>query len=131
MQVIADIYQIATSQGPDEFKLEKIKTLCAMARGLQEYSIYEIADAVADEFHVDRSILFERNRRQEVAIARFVLFFVLYTYKEMPIVAIGRAFRKDHSTVIHGIKKISDLLDVDDALCRKIERVRIDLAFRW
>lgn len=43
-------------------------------------------------------------------------------YNGKSYVAIGRALRRDHSTIIHGAHRIQALMETDAVLCGKIER---------
>ena len=51
------------------------------------------------------------SRESEIVNARFVAFYLLRTYLFMTHKAIGRLFKKDHSTVMHGLKIINEQFD--------------------
>jgi chromosomal replication initiator protein len=50
---------------------------------------------------------------------------------DLPLVQIGSLFGgRDHSTVIHSIRKVEEELEVDDALRERIDEVRQKLTGR-
>lgn len=50
--------------------------------------------------------LYEKNRRVEIVLARFVAYYLLSEVFGLPAAAIGREFGMDHTSVLHGVKKI-------------------------
>ena len=65
------------------------------------------------------------NRERNVVIARQYAFWRLYkhTYSlGYPLVQIGKMLNRDHSTVIHSIKKIEEGLSVNDFLVTEIHK---------
>lgn len=65
------------------------------------------------------------NRERNVVIARQYAFWRLYqhTYSlGYPLVKIGNMLNRDHSTVLHSIKKIDEGLSVNDFLVTEIHK---------
>jgi len=74
---------------------------------------------------VSFSELKSANRQRNVVTARQYAFWRLYqhTYSlGYPLVQIGKMFNRDHSTVIHSIKKIDEGLSVNDFLVTEIHK---------
>lgn len=46
-------------------------------------------------------------------LARQIAMFLIRKHTKLSLVEIGRKFKKDHSTIIHGLQKINDYLHVD------------------
>ena len=58
--------------------------------------------------------LFSESKITEIVTARWVYWYYLRYKKNMPFYQIGRIFGRNHSTVIHGINKVSELIDIND-----------------
>jgi len=78
------------------------------------YSIEEYANSI----NIPPSELIGRSRKQIYSIPRQVYLFYLYNQK-IPIQKIGKKFGRHHSTVIHSVKNISNLIDVKDKIVTK------------
>lgn len=60
------------------------------------------------------SDLLIRSRKFKFLFPRHVVMYHLKTIKGIGIVDIGRAFNCNHSSVLHAVRKIQDLIDVND-----------------
>ena len=66
-----------------------------------------------------------RTRTRELMVPRQVAMFLIREILDLPLQSIGRAFGgRDHSTVIHSIRKVEERLDVDDRFRSQIDDVR-------
>lgn len=72
-----------------------------------------ILDAVSNFYCVSREKLLSDSRVSEVAIARQIAFYLMREMADMTTTQIGKFFGKDHTTVMHGIDKITKLMDVN------------------
>jgi chromosomal replication initiator protein len=85
-----------------------------------------VIDRVADEFGVSRSELMAPTRGQaNIALARQVAMFVLRKVHGYTFSRIGDILgKRDHGTIIHGFKRIEDLIDIrDQEIVNKVEAV--------
>lgn len=83
-----------------------------------------IIDAVCFSFDVNEEELCSRTRRHDVVVARHLAMMLARRYTTMPLVEIGKSFSKqkfDHTTVLHGIKNITNLINSDEEI-RRIAR---------
>jgi len=55
-----------------------------------------------------------KKRKRSMVHARQLIFYFLKKYTSYTLKNIGKFFGKDHTTVIHGIQTINDLLYVED-----------------
>jgi len=74
---------------------------------LADPDLDSITDTVCTYFQVDREALFSGKRTKELVLARQVAMYLGRSLLNLPYVTIGAFFGgKDHSTVIHSVKKI-------------------------
>ena len=72
-----------------------------------------ILDAVSTFYCVGKDKLMSSNRASEVAIARQIAFFLMREMADMSTTEIGKFFGKDHTTAMHGINKIVNLMETN------------------
>lgn len=87
-------------------------------------TIDEIINVVCDHYSVDKDDVKSSKRNKELVRPRHVImylsrFLTAGTYNEIAAVLGGR----DHSTIIHGERMITDLLEKDEATRRTIETI--------
>ena len=81
-----------------------------------------IRDAVAAEWGVTPSDLASRRRTRGITVPRQVAMFLIKELVDPPLVRIGQLFGgRDHSTVIHSIRKTEEELEVNDELRARVE----------
>lgn len=83
-----------------------------------------IMDVVCDHFNVSENDIKSKNRQQELVHARHIIMYLCRnltdaTYKEIASY-IGN---RDHSTVIHGERTISDLIEKSESERKSIETI--------
>jgi chromosomal replication initiator protein len=88
----------------------------------------ELVEAVAAVFSISTERLFSRERSAEVALPRQVAMYLLREEAQMSLPQIGNLLGgRDHTTVIHGCQKITELLEHDDKLRRQVASLREQL----
>ena len=88
----------------------------------------DVEAAVAKAFGVTRSALRSPSRARQVTLPRQVAMYLMKALLKMPYSDIGRQFGgRDHSTVIHSIRKIEQLLPTDEELRTQIQSIRSGL----
>ena len=90
----------------------------------RRFTIETVQAAVEDFYHVSHSDLVSKNRSRSIAHPRQVAIYlarelVNTTYKD-----IGRAFNRDHSTIMHSFDLIEKGLKEDQNLREEIEAIR-------
>jgi chromosomal replication initiator protein len=84
-----------------------------------------IIAVVAKQFNVDVNRLLSRERSREVALPRQVAMYLIREETSASLPQIGEALGgRDHTTVMYGCEKITDLMETDDVLRRQILLVR-------
>ena len=74
----------------------------------QREFIRSILDQVCEVFEIPVQTLLSRDRTPEVASARQAAMYLVRTYTDLSSVEIGRLFRRDHSTVLAGVRRVKE-----------------------
>lgn len=69
--------------------------------------------AAADYFGVPFDGLFSPTREGQICLARYAIMYVMREREGQSTPQIGRRLQRDHSTVVHGMKRARDLLARD------------------
>jgi len=96
--------------------------------GRGHLSAERIREVVAAEFGVTPEALSSKRRTKDLTLPRQVAMFLIRELLELPLVKIGKHFGgRDHSTVIHSIKKVEEALDGDPTLRGSVQHIRRNL----
>ncbi len=94
----------------------------------QSLSPENIVEAVAKAFSQPVDKLLSRDRSAPVALARQVAMYLLREEARLSLPTIGELLGgRDHTTVMHGYEKISDLIETDERLRRQVSDLRDQL----
>lgn len=79
-----------------------------------EVSIDYIQKFISQYFNVSIDLLKAKTRKREIVVARQVAMYFAKEYTNMSLKSIGYNFgNRDHSTVIHAITSVNDMMDTD------------------
>lgn len=85
----------------------------------------QVLEAVAEEFDISREDLISRSRAHRVALPRQVAMYLLREENDISLPKIGDMLGgRDHTTVMYGCDKITDLMETDKQLRRKIINIQ-------
>jgi chromosomal replication initiator protein len=85
-------------------------------------------DVVARRWGVKPEALASKRRTKDLTVPRQVAMFLIRELLETPLVQIGEVFGgRDHSTVIHSIKKVEDHMNDDADFRDQVEAARTEL----
>jgi chromosomal replication initiator protein len=88
----------------------------------------EVVHTVAQAFGVEVDRMLSRDRSREVALPRQIAMYLLREESKISLPLIGETLGgRDHTTVMYGCDKISDLLERDDRLRRQVVEIRENL----
>jgi len=91
---------------------------------LETVKIDTVIDLVAAEFNINRKDIFSSSRKKEIALARQVLAYLFKTTMKLKTKDISEKLDKNHSTIIHSIKKIEhSLLMGNEVIKNKIKKI--------
>lgn len=86
-----------------------------------------IVEATAEHFKLNPDALFSKNRMRDINDARQVIMYLSHKLTDLSSTVIGRKLNRQHGTVLHGIKVISDRITVDSSLATLVSGIEKDL----
>ena len=105
--------------------VEEVQSLLGTAmRGGPErrITVDEIQKTVAEHFNLKQSDLLSERRTRAIARPRQVAMYLCKQHTTRSYPDIGRRFGgRDHTTVLHGVRKIEELLTQDEQIARDVE----------
>lgn len=84
------------------------ETLANIINQARQYSPELIRDFIAAQFKVDTNLLCSKSRKKTVAFPRQVIMYLSRKYTDQSLTDIGRALNRDHSTVVHSVRVITE-----------------------
>ena len=91
----------------------------------RKVTIDEIIRKVSDHYNLRMTDLLSPRRARSVARPRQVAMFLAKTLTSKSLPEIGRRFGgRDHTTVIHAVKKIEELKSIDNQIAEDVELLR-------
>lgn len=96
-----------------------------------EVGIDYIQKTVSDYFKVDQDDLKAKTRKREIVIARQVAMYFSKDYTNHSLKSIGYHFGgRDHSTVIHAVQSVNDMMDTNSKFRYSIDELKKKLKMR-
>jgi chromosomal replication initiator protein len=96
--------------------------------GVPSITTGRIQETVATQWGVPTTALSSKRRTKDLTVPRQVAMYLIREFLELPLVKIGQVFGgRDHSTVIHSIRKVEEAMAGDPAFKRKVEAARSQL----
>ncbi|MBQ2018277.1 MAG: chromosomal replication initiator protein DnaA, partial [Alistipes sp.] len=90
----------------------------------KEISVNRITEIVCEYYEIDEKDFNSTKRTREVAQARQVAMYLAKQHTKLPLAAIGSAIGgRNHATVLHSCKSVSNLMDTDKAFKAQIEEL--------
>jgi chromosomal replication initiator protein len=91
-------------------------------------SIDDIQRAVCAHFHLRPSDLLSKDRHKTTAFARHVAMYLCKQKLPVSFPEVGRAFGKDHTTVMSAVRKVESLREQDPQVRAQLEAIEKKLA---
>jgi len=93
-----------------------------------EVTAERIRDLVAEQWKVRPEALSTKRRTKDLTVPRQVAMYLIRELLHYPLAQIGRVFGgRDHSTVIHSIRKVEGDMRADPDLKRRIQDLKLEL----
>lgn len=89
----------------------------------QHLSSGAIRDFVARQFKVSVMDMQSKSRKKAVAFPRQISMYLARKLTDEPLVDIGKAFSRDHSTVVHSIRVITDAIARNGSIRGQIDHL--------
>ena len=84
-----------------------------------------IVEVVAEHFGITMDQILSKSRSNDVAKPRQIAMYLCKNMTDASLETIGKAVGgRDHSTVVHGIKKVTDDISVDKSVERTVTTIR-------
>ncbi|MCK5461175.1 chromosomal replication initiator protein DnaA [Candidatus Gracilibacteria bacterium] len=90
----------------------------------------DIITFVSEYFQIPATELLGTSRKSEIVLPRQVSWFLCKEVLKMSFEKIGKDFSKNHTTILHGIKKVQELTRTDSAMARHLHALRKDLGVK-
>lgn len=87
----------------------------------------EVLGVVCAYYSTTRERLFKKARYKEIVWPRHVAMTLIYEYCGMGVVAIGRIFSKDHTTVLTSKRRVYDLCYTEPTTKNELNTLRDQL----
>jgi chromosomal replication initiator protein len=89
----------------------------------QEITPQTILDETAAYFAMDLADLMSKSRSRPLTTARHVAMYLLRELTGLSLIKIGELFQRDHTTALHGIKKIEGLMQARGSVYRQVHEL--------
>ena len=103
--------------------IELTKKVLATHDDTTYITIAGVQKICADHFKVSTLDLKSKSRTKPLVVARQVAMFMVKKHLDKSLVDIGRAFGKDHTTVINALRRVETQLGKDSDLKKDIDDI--------
>jgi len=126
--VISLIAQASLNRKEIDLELAK-QTLKNIVQEIDtEVNVDYIQKFVCDYYKISLDLMKSKTRKREVVVARQVAMHFAKEYTDLSLKSIGYHFgKRDHSTVIHALSTVSDMMDTDQRFLNIIEDMQAKL----
>jgi chromosomal replication initiator protein len=94
-----------------------------LPQGSQEVPAETILSETARYFALRREDLVSKSRSRPLTTARHIAMYLLRELTGLSLIKIGELFDRDHSTALHGIKRIENLMPNRDTVYRQVQEL--------
>lgn len=95
----------------------------------RKISIDDIQKQVADHFNIRVADMFSARRARQIARPRQIAMFLAKNLTSLSYPEIGRRFgNRDHTTIMHAVRKIEELMEADASLADDVSLLKSILA---
>ncbi len=96
---------------------------------VREITPNTIIDVVSEHFNVSRDDITSKKRSQEYVMPRQIIMYLSRTMTNASLQSVAALLgKKDHTTIIHGVDKIEEMLKTDEDLRNKIDTIKKKLS---
>ena len=123
--LISLVAHSSLNKTPIDLELAKM-TLKSIVKNIEsEVGIDYIQKTVSEYFNVPTDDLKAKTRKKEIVIARQLAMYFTKDYTNHSLKSIGSHFGgRDHSTVIHALQSVSDMLDTDARFRTSVDELK-------
>lgn len=114
------------SDGPEGYEeLDRMLRHLILSNDVKRVRIEDIQKVVARQFNVARNDLLSNRRTRQIVRPRQIAMYLAKMMTPRSLPEIGRRFGgRDHTTVLHAVRKIEDMASADHKLAQEIELLK-------
>ena len=95
----------------------------AYYEGGQPVTIDTVLNDVAHAFNVTKKEMTSKSRKKEFVEARHVAMYLIHKKLNRTQEATGEIFDRDHSTVVHALKKVNNIMETEKDFRRTVNKI--------
>jgi chromosomal replication initiator protein len=89
-------------------------------------TLQKVEKAVCIYTGIDADVIYSPYRKREVVFARHLIMYFCRKKTNLTLNEIGMNFGYDHTTTLHGCRKIAGFLDIKDFVtCKAVEEIEM------
>ena len=111
------------SRQPVDLELAERALEDLLPQGAQQVPAETIMTETADYFGLQREDLVSKSRSRPLTQARHMAMYLMRELTGLSLIKIGELFDRDHSTALHGIKRIENLMPNRDTVYRQVQEI--------
>jgi chromosomal replication initiator protein len=111
------------SRQPVDLELAERALEDLLPQGGHQVPAETIMTETADYFGLKREDLVSKSRSRPLTTARHVAMYLMRELTGLSLIKIGELFERDHSTALHGIKRIENLMPNRDTVYRQVQEI--------
>ncbi len=90
----------------------------------KQISVESIQETVCKYFNIENKQIHSKSRKREIVLARQVSMYLSKKYTDFSLSRIGDMIgKRDHATVLHALKNINGLLDIDKSFKSNMDEI--------
>lgn len=93
------------------------------------YDAENIIKEVCEYFSLTRKQMMKRTRQREIVLARQISIYLIKKYSSLTLVSIAKIFKYDHTTIMHSIRSVMNLIDTKDNASEDMKRIEQGIMF--
>ena len=95
-----------------------------VARTNHQTTAGDVLQAVSEHFGIEEKELLGRGRSRHIAFPRQLSMYLMRKDADISLEEIGKVLNRDHTTVMHGCRKIEEAMDVNSTLRGDVMSIR-------
>ncbi len=104
-----------------------LKDFIEKEKSRKKLTIEEVKNCVCRKYGVTQSQILSPERTQSIVTPRQLAMYISRKFTTRSLPEIAKQFEKSHATIIHGVKNITNRLDVDPELKASLEEILSEL----
>lgn len=100
-------------------------TITIEAEKQETYSVKSLIRAICETFGIEQNLLLGKRRVGFVMAGRHALYYLGYRNTAHTTTTLGNYLDRDHTTILHGLKKCESLMEQNSNYAFKIEQAHL------